>query len=343
MDASVGRLDRKESVPAIGFLGAGAMGLPMVARLHEAGRRVRPVDPSPERVAACRSLGVPASPDPQTLVGCATVVAMVSTGQQLLDVLRGKPFSDHRMAATTLVVMSTVGPQAIRQVERLAAGVGTIVLDCPVTGGVSGAEAGTLTILAAGPSRALADVDGVLSELGTVHRVGDAVGRGQAFKLVNQMLTGIHIVAAAEAMSFAQALDLDLDTLLDILPEGSAASRMLVDRGPRIVQALTVAEQPVRTRLDTFRKDIELVTRAAAAAGHDARLTAAAAEQWQRAVAMGLGSGDDTGVVATYVDGVPDAGRRGTAANGTSSPRHDARDVPVRVACCDQRTSHENR
>jgi 3-hydroxyisobutyrate dehydrogenase-like beta-hydroxyacid dehydrogenase len=223
---------------------------------------------------------------------------MVATGPQLLDLLGADVVTGGHLAGAVLVVASTVGPDVLRDAQAAAAVHGIEVVDCPVSGGVTGARAGTLLLFAAGAPAALERVRPLLGALGTMHVVGERPGEGQALKLVNQMLVSIHLVAAAEAVAFAERFGLDPDLVVQLLPAGAAASWMLADRGPRMV--LPASRRPTETELSIFVKDSGLVAAAAAATGVRFPLTQAARDVWQRANDLGLGVGDDSGVVEVF-------------------------------------------
>jgi 3-hydroxyisobutyrate dehydrogenase len=282
----------------VGVVGVGAMGLPMALRLHSHGIPVRAVDPSEARVARCEEAGIPASPALDLLDGSDVVIAMVATGPQLLELLQAPIVASGRLSGAVLVVASTVGPEVVRQAAEVAAEFGIRVMDSPVTGGVAGATAGALTFFGAGDEAVLAAVAPVLSPLGSVRVVGRRPGDGQAFKLVNQMLASIHLVAAAEAVAFAECLDLDLAVIQELLPRGAAGSWMLADRGRRMV--LPASERPTETQLSVFVKDSGLVADAATSAGAHAPLTQAARAAWLRAAELGLEHGDDSGIVEVF-------------------------------------------
>ncbi|MFF9778768.1 NAD(P)-dependent oxidoreductase [Streptomyces sp. NPDC013978] len=286
------------SSPVVAVVGAGAMGLPMALRLHRHGMSVRAVDLDPARVRQCREAGLTAGSDLALLAGAEVVLVMVTTGPQLLSLLTAPVVTDGALSGSVLVVGSTVGPEAVREAAVLAEQYDIGLVDCPVTGGVTGATTGTLTLLAAGTPATVESLASTLTALGDIRVVGTRPGDGQSLKLVNQMLAGIHLAAAGEAFAFAERLGLDLDTVREVLPTGAAASWMLADRGPRMI--LPAAQRPTETLLSVFVKDSGLVADAAAAVGAHAPLTEAARTAWREAAELGLGGGDDSGVVEVF-------------------------------------------
>lgn len=282
----------------VGVIGVGAMGGPMAVRMRDAGLAVRAVDVSADRVAAMAALDIPAGTDLDLLAGVDVVVAMVATGDQLLALLDADVVRDGRLDGAVLVAASTVGPDVLRTASTRAATHGIAVVDCPVTGGVAGAVAGTLTLLVSGAPDDVERARPALEPVGVVHVVGEAPGDGQSFKVLNQMLVSVHLAAAGEAIAFAERLGLDLDVVNRILPTGAAASWMLADRGPRM--ALPADQRPTETRLSIFVKDSGLVADAVAATGAHAPILTAARAAWVRAHELGLDDGDDSGIADVF-------------------------------------------
>jgi 3-hydroxyisobutyrate dehydrogenase len=282
----------------IGWLGLGAMGAPMAACLVAAGHAVTAYDVVPGRAPEGASAAASVA---EAVTGADAVVVMVATPGQLDQVLFGSSGAgDALVSGQTVVIMSTVGPEAVVAAAARLAEAGVAVVDAPVSGGVTRAGAGDLLILVGGAASA---VSGVEPLLGTLARsaplVGPSPGDGQRMKLVNQLLCGVHIAAAAEALSFAESLGLDPGECWKVLRDGAAASFMFDDRGARMV-AGTFDE--VRSALDIFVKDMGLVTGAAAEAGAPVPLSAAARALYQRGHDQGLGRKDDSALIEVLRD-----------------------------------------
>ena len=284
----------------VGFIGAGAIGLPMATRLAAAGHELCVVDPSAERRELAHGAGMAASDQMAALAGSDVAIVMVATAAQLEAAL--SEALDHLGAGTTCVVMSTVGPRAAQAAAEAATARSVALLDVPVTGGVSGAERGKLVLFGSGDSQRLDEVADVLAPMGTLVRCGAAVGLGQSMKVVNQLLASVHLAAAAEALAFAAALDLDQEFVLDALRGGAGGSWMLSDRGPRMLEG---PDAQVTSAIDLFVKDSGLVTQAAADVGFRAPLAAAAHDAFTRAAERGLGRADDSQVIQAYGDPAP--------------------------------------
>ena len=272
----------------IGWLGLGAMGSPMSLRLTRSGYRVQAFDPSPDRAAALGP-AVTAAPTPAAAAsGADMVVVMVASPGQAENAMFG---ADGAVAGlrpgTSVVVLSTLGPAWVRELSgRLPEGVRLV--DAPVSGGVSRAVEGTLLIMAAGAE----PVDRkVLGALGEVVTVGTTPGQGQAMKMVNQVLCGVHIAAAAEALTLAESLGIDPQLAWETVRRGAAASFMLDDRGERMVAP---TGGPVRSAVGLFVKDLHLVLAEAAATGLPMSVVAAAAGVFDDAADAGLAAHDDS-------------------------------------------------
>jgi 3-hydroxyisobutyrate dehydrogenase len=279
----------------VGWLGLGAMGAPMAGCLAQAGHPVAAYDVMPGRVP---DGVIEAASVAEAVAGADAVVVMVATPDQLEQVLAGA--ADTLADGQTVVVMSTVGPEAVVAAATRLAALGVAVVDAPVSGGVARAGQGDLLILVSGSPEAVAGVQPLLDTLArSAPVVGPSPGDGQRMKLVNQLLCGVHIAAAAEALSFAESLGLDPGECWRILRDGAAASFMFDDRGARMVAG---DFGNVRSALDIFVKDMGLVTGAAGDAEAAVPLAGAARELFQRGHDLGLGRQDDSVVIEVLRD-----------------------------------------
>ena len=279
---------------ALTFVGIGAIGLPMAARLQSAGYSVTGIDPMAAARDRAVAAGITAAESIIDAARADVVIVMVATPDQLATLVdqAGDTVRDQ-----TWVIMSTVGPDAIKvQAERLVSA-GARVVDAPVTGGATRAATGELVIFTSGLASDVEDVSSILSMLGTMRVVGGRIGDGQSVKIVNQHLCSIHIVAAAEALSLADSLGLDRASVLELVAGGAAGSWMLSDRGPRMLGDTDVA---VMSTINIFVKDSGLVASAADRVGAEVPLLRAAEERYRRAADGGLGARDDSRVIETY-------------------------------------------
>jgi len=276
------------------------MGLPMARRLLGASHDVAAYDPMPAAQEAFAAAGGRAAATAfDACAGAELVFVTVATPQQALSAIFGDGGAAEALApGSTVVVMSTIGPSAVLEIaDRLAPG-GVVVLDAPMSGGVARAERGDLVVMVGGPPERFEALRPVLDQLGsTVAFVGEKIGDGQALKLVNQLLAGVHIAAAAEALGFAAALGLDPRAAWEVVRHGAAGSFMLNDRGARMLDA---EFEPVRSALDIFVKDMGLVVGAAKARKLPTPLAAAAEQLYLAGSAEGLGRRDDSALVTLY-------------------------------------------
>lgn len=287
--------DRGRSVAVIGL---GAMGLPMAERLAEA-FSVNAFDPEPTRTAAAARSGARAHASPAGAVAGAEVVLLAVRDQsQVESVLFGEEGIAPVLAHDAVVlVTSTIGPAGMSRVADRLAPAGVIV-DAPVSGGPVRARRGDLLIMVSGTPAHRARAQPVLGQLSsTLTVVGDSVGAAQTLKVVNQLLAGVHIAAAAEAIALAGQLGLDPAVVVDVLGTGAASSFMLSDRGPRMLETVGGEPVAVRSRLDIFVKDMGIVTDLAREAHVATPLASAAQQLFLLAETAGLGPRDDSSVI----------------------------------------------
>ncbi len=280
----------------ITFIGVGAIGLPVAARIAEAGHRVTGVDPRPEAAERAAGTRIESMVTNMSEVDeLATVVVMVATPTQLTGLVDDALERD--LNGSGWIIMSTVGPDSVRtEADRLQAA-GAMVIDSPVFGDIPGTGTGSLTLFTSG---ALSDIEAlgdVLDAVGPRNVVGERIGEGQAFKLVNQHLCAIHIAAAAEALNLADRMGLDPEKALRAVENGGAGSRMLSDRGPRM---LALGQIEVHNSIGIFVKDAGMVVHT----GHRCRaqvpLAEAANQRYRLAADMDLLTEDDSQVIRTY-------------------------------------------
>lgn len=280
----------------ISWIGLGAMGAPMATVLGKGGVEVQTFDLAPD--AADRvGEGVSLFPTAREAVaGTDVVVVMVATGAQLDSVL----FTPETGIAEVLpegavvLVMATVGPQAVEGAGTRLALQGVGVVDAPVSGGVARAGTGDLLVMVGGADSDIAKVQPLLDLMAAqAPVVGSLVGDGQRFKVVNQLLCGVHIAAAGEALALADSMGLDPQQCLEVLQGGAAASFMFGDRGPRMLEGESAE---VRSAMDIFVKDMGLVTDAARAAQQPVPLASAAEQIYVRGRREGMGRRDDSSV-----------------------------------------------
>lgn len=281
----------------ITFVGAGAIGLPMAIRAATAGD-MTVVDTSEERLTEARSRGLKTAASLAAVHTADIVLLMVATADQAEKVLAG-PEGLYATAGanTTIVILSTLGPEVVEKLAAQCPAAGPVLLDVPVTGGIPGAVAGTLTLFASGDPDTIEQVHPVLQTMGTVVAAGPNLGDGQSFKLVNQLLATSQLVVAAEALAFAEKLGLDKTSVFKAVQGGAGGSWMLENFGPRM---LDLKSSDIAARTDIFLKDAALVSETAERAGFQGEMITATVAVLERAMAMGLASRDASSVIDVF-------------------------------------------
>ncbi len=284
----------------VGFIGLGAMGAPMAARLVAVVGTLTVFDPVAERRQSLADRGAVSAQSPlQAAREADALFVMVVNEVQCEEALFG---SEGAVAAlpknAVIVIMSTVGPQVVRGLAERLHRREVQLVDAPVSGGVARAGAGDLLIMASGPASALDVVRPALTRMGsTVIDCGVAAGDGQAVKLVNQLLCGVHIAAAGEALGYARALGLSPAAVYETIRHGAAGSFMLEDRGARM---LSREFTPAKSALEIFVKDLGLVTETAAGRRFPTPLAATANQLFLIGAAAGYSGEDDSGIVRVF-------------------------------------------
>jgi 3-hydroxyisobutyrate dehydrogenase len=282
----------------VGWVGLGAMGAPMAERVAGAGFEVVAYDKDPTRLSSvAASSGLrPSATAGEAARDADVTVLMVATPEQAEDVL----FSADGLLGSLrpgaiILVMATVGPDAISRWAQRLAPLAVTVVDAPVSGGAARAKSGELLMMVGGDGTAVERVSPLLETMArNVVVVGPAPGDGQRMKLVNQLLCGVHIAVAAEALAFAEALGLQSRECWEVLRHGAAVSFMFEDRGARMLDAQF---DPPRSALDIFVKDMGLVLGAARQCGSSTPLAEAAEKIYLTGQRAGFGRLDDSVVI----------------------------------------------
>ena len=282
----------------VGFIGLGAMGLPMAVRLVAAGFSVRGFDLKAAALdALAQARGSRAESAAEAARDADALVLMVVNAGQARAVLFDAGALAALKSAAVVILMATCAPADAAKIGEEVEAAGRRFVDAPVSGGVVGATGGTLTIMAAARNDVFAAARPLLAALGDkLFHVGERPGQGAMVKTVNQLLCGVHIAAAAEAFSLAGKAGIDRRILLEILSGSAASSWMLKDRGPRMLED----EPTVASAVDIFVKDLGLVLDAGRAGKAALPLAAAAHQMFLAASGLGHGGADDSQVLRAY-------------------------------------------
>ncbi|MFI8775968.1 NAD(P)-dependent oxidoreductase [Brachybacterium paraconglomeratum] len=291
------------TTPAVAWIGLGAIGAPMARALAGAGLPVTAYDLFPAAREAIAEAAVTTETAREAVRGADVVAVMVATSDQLEAVLFGEEdgIAGELTVGTVLLIMSTVGPAALDATAARLEGTGVRIVDAPVSGGAARAADGDLLVMVGGAESDVAAVRPVLDALASNAPVlGPRPGDGQRFKIVNQLLCGVHIAAAGEALALADSMGLDLRQVHEVLGTGAAASFMFGDRGRRMVDG---AFDDVRSALTIFVKDMGLVAEAAEEVGQQVPLATAAQQLYRRGSELGWDRRDDSIVYRVLREG----------------------------------------
>ncbi len=282
----------------IAFIGLGAMGQPMARRLVEKQFRVQGFDLNPAALAAhAANGGFACATAAEAADGAEALVLMVVNAAQARAALVTSGALDALNKDALVILMATCAPTDAAAIAEMVKAAGRRFLDAPVSGGVVGAEAGTLTIMAGGASAVFDAAKPYLMAMGDkLFHVGPNAGDGAMVKTINQLLCGVHIAAVAEAFAFAEKAGLDTELMLKILGQSAAASWMLNNRGPRMLEI----EPDVTSAVDIFVKDLSLVLDAGRASKVALPLTASAHQMFLASSGAGNGAADDSQVIRAY-------------------------------------------
>ena len=290
--------DQPDGHAPVAVIGLGAMGLPMARALLRGGFAVRGFDLRQSARAALAADGGTAVEFARTAAaGAAVLMLMVVDAAQAEAVLFADGALDAMATSGVVLLTATCPPAAVQALAARVRQTGRGFVDAPVSGGTAGATAATLTVMAAGTPADLAVVHPLLEAIGKrIFIVGPDPGQGAVVKTVNQLLCGAHIVVAAEGLALARRLGVDGRMILEVLGGSAAASWMLNDRGPRMLDE----HPPVSSAVDIFVKDLGIVLQA----GRDSRvalpMAALAHQLFLAASGRGLGAEDDSQVLRCY-------------------------------------------
>lgn len=278
----------------IGFVGLGNMGAPMAANLLRAGHSVTGYDLSQPALNALREAGGTAAPRvADAVLGAEVVVTMLPSGRHVRAVV--EEALPHLQRGALLVDCSTIDVATARELSAEAASAGFAMLDAPVSGGVSGAAAGTLTFMVGGKAAAFEAAKPLLANMGRTVVHAGAAGAGQAAKVCNNLILGISMLAVSEGFALADKLGLPAQALFDISSTASGQCWALTTYcpvpGPVPTSPANRNYQPGFAS-DLMLKDLTLATDAIASTGAASVLAAAARDAYARLAELGLGSKD---------------------------------------------------
>ncbi|KAF0222763.1 MAG: 3-hydroxyisobutyrate [Rhodospirillaceae bacterium] len=286
----------------IGFIGLGNMGGPMMRNLLKAGHKVRAFDLSETAKQAATEAGatvVDTAAD--TAEGTDVVVSMLPAGEHVKSVYLGEAGVMARAPEGCLFIdSSTIDVASAREVAAAALANGQLMVDAPVSGGVGGAEAGTLTFMVGGSDASFAKALPILETMGkTIVHAGGA-GNGQAAKICNNMLLGISMIGTCEAFALAEKLGLDAQKLFDISSKSSGQNWSMTSYcpvpGPVPTSPANRDYQPGFAAA-MMLKDLKLAVEAASKAGASVPLGSQASQLYALFAGSGHAGTDFSGII----------------------------------------------
>jgi 3-hydroxyisobutyrate dehydrogenase-like beta-hydroxyacid dehydrogenase len=220
----------------IGFIGLGKMGFPMARRLIEAGHKLTVFDTQKAAIDRLVALGARAGASPKDIADeIETVMASLPSLQASLDVATGKGGVIEGKRVKRFIDLSTVGSQMAVKIHDLLSKKNIVHIDSPVSGGVGGAEKGTLAVMVSGPRADFEIVKAALGVIGKVFFIGEKPGSGQTMKLANNFLSATAMVATSEAVVMGVKSGLDPAVMIDVINAGSGMNTASRDKFPRSV------------------------------------------------------------------------------------------------------------
>ncbi len=283
----------------VAVIGLGSMGFGMALSLHRAGLHVTGCDISPDTVKrfVCEG-GKGASTPAEASKDADIVVSVVVNAVQTEAILFGKNGVAETLKPDAVFVSSaTMDPDVARRLAKQIEASGRHYLDAPISGGAQRAAQGELTILASGSQAAFAKARPALDAMAAkIYELGDAAGQGAAFKMINQLLAGVHIAAASEAIAFAAKQGLDIAKVYEVITASAGNSWMFENRIPHVLEG----DYTPRSAVDIFVKDLGIVQDMARTAKFPVPVAAAALQMFLMTSASGMGRDDDASVARMY-------------------------------------------
>lgn len=284
-----------QNILAAGVIGLGSMGLGMAQSMVKRGIKVSGFDINSAAVAKLVEAGGSSAASVADVAKNADVLLVVVVNAAQTDmVLFGENGAAAAMKKGSAIISSaTMAPDDARRLGAKAEALGLLYLDAPISGGAAKAALGQLTVMASGTPEAFKRARPALDAIAaTVHELGDAAGIGASFKMVNQLLAGVHIAAACEAVTFAKKLGLDLPTVYKVITASAGNSWMFENRVPHILDG----DYAPRSAVEIFTKDLGIVSDMGRREKFPLQIAATALQMFLMTAAAGMERDDDASV-----------------------------------------------
>ena len=283
----------------VGIIGLGAMGSGMAASLRRAGADVHVCDVRKDAAEAFAAGGGTACETPAALAArCDVIVSVVVNATQTEDVLfAGGGVADAMRPGSVFVMCSTVDPNVSIAFERRVEALGLHYVDAPISGGAAKARSGEMTVMGAARDEAWEIAAPFLHAMAAkVYRLGDRAGNGSKVKIINQLLAGVHIAAAAEAMALGLRVGVDAAALYDVITHSAGNSWMFENRMAHVI----AGDYTPLSAVDIFVKDLGLVLDTARASKFPLPLASTAHQMFMQASSAGYAKEDDSAVIKIF-------------------------------------------
>jgi putative dehydrogenase len=296
--------DEQKDIPAaatlrVAVIGLGSMGFGMATSLRRAGFEVTGFDVNDQMVARFVATGGRGAQSPAEAAQAAdVVVSVVVNAAQTEAILFGADGVAETLPEGAVFVSSaTMDPDVARNLAARLETTGRLYLDAPISGGSVRAAEGALTVLASGNAAAFARARPALDAMAAkLYELGDEPGVGAAFKMINQLLAGVHIAAASEAIAFAARQGLDIRKVYEVITASAGNSWMFENRVPHVLDG----DYAPRSAVDIFVKDLGIIQDMARSAKFPVPVAAAALQMFLMTSAAGMGRDDDASVARLY-------------------------------------------
>lgn len=280
-------------------IGLGSMGFGMARSMKRAGLDVIGYDITPaaiDRFVAEGGRGAAAAAEAAR--GADIIVSVVVNGAQTEAILFGPDgIAGAIKSGAVFVSSATMDPAVARDLSRRVDALGFHYLDAPISGGAAKAASGELTIMASGSKAAFEMARPALDAMAAkVYELGDTAGTGAAFKMINQLLAGVHIAAACEAISFAAKQGLDIGKVYEVITASAGNSWMFENRVPHVL----AGDYAPRSAIEIFVKDLGIIQDMARSERYPVPLAAAALQMYLAAAGAGMGRDDDSSLARLY-------------------------------------------
>ena len=283
----------------VGLIGLGAMGSGMAQSLRRAGHQVHVFDVRREAAEAfARDGGVACASLAELGAACDVVVSVVVNAAQTEAVLFGQDgCAAHMKPGSVFVMCSTVDPNWSVALETRLEGMGLRYIDAPISGGAAKAASGQMTMMTAGKPEAYAVAEHLLNVMAAkVYKLGDSAGAGSKVKIINQLLAGVHIAAAAEAMALGLREGVDADALYEVITNSAGNSWMFENRMAHVL----AGDYTPLSAVDIFVKDLGIVLDVARASKFPLPMSSTAHQMFMQASTAGFAKEDDSAVIKIF-------------------------------------------